>query len=135
MKRTSRGSRFVRTGCGPDRDAEFVGDDIGERRLSESRGPAQQRVVHRLPALLRGGEKDLHLPDHLFLPDVLGKACGPEGPLDLDFLREGFRLEGSFVHPVHDLERYFNVSFKILSKGWALERSTCATAASACGLL
>ena len=63
MKSTSRACRFERmparspgfsiTGPGrrPDRHAELVGDDVGERRLAEPRRAVEQHVIERLAAL------------------------------------------------------------------------------------
>ena len=52
-----------------------TGNQAGECGLSEPRHPRQQDVIERLPPLLGGPEKHLHVPDHAALPDKLGKMA------------------------------------------------------------
>ena len=63
-------------------DAELVGDDVRERRLTQARRAEQQRVVERLAPLPRGRDEDLELRLHARLADVLGEPARPHGAIE-----------------------------------------------------
>src|SRR5438445_13750056 len=67
-------------------DTELVGDDMGERRLAESRRAEQQHVIERLFALFRGLDEDRELAANFFLSDVLVKRAWPQRSVEHFFL-------------------------------------------------
>ncbi len=78
-----------RAGGGADGGAHLVGDDVGQRRLAQARGPEQQHVVERLAALARRLQEDLELVDHPLLADELLQPPRPERLLDVQLLGVG----------------------------------------------
>src|SRR5512138_398165 len=58
-----------RTGCLLESDAEFVGDDGGQRGLAESGWTVEEDVVKRLTAASGGFDGDREVFLYLLLPD------------------------------------------------------------------
>ena len=63
-------------------DAKFVGDNVGQRRLAQTRRPIQQHVVQRFAARLRGLDGDFKIVFDLGLPDKLAQALRPQLQLE-----------------------------------------------------
>ena len=61
---------------------QFIGDDIRQRGLAETRGPENQHMVQRLAALPRRLDEDCHLILDVRLPDVVGESSRPHSPVD-----------------------------------------------------
>src|ERR1700738_4104574 len=59
-------------------DTELVRDDMGERRLAESRRTEQQHVIERLFAFFSGLDEDRELAADFFLADVLVERTWPQ---------------------------------------------------------
>ena len=70
----------------PDRHAELVGDDVGERRLAEPRRAVEQHVIERFAALLRRGNRDVQVLADAVLADVLVERPRPQTGFVLDVL-------------------------------------------------
>ena len=91
MKRTSRGSRAVRSAArsparsmiGPavrlDRDPELGRDDVGEARLAHAGRAEEEDVVEGLAAAARGLDGDAQVGDDLGLAHVLVEASRAQG--------------------------------------------------------
>ena len=82
-------------------DTEFVGDDVRQRRLAQSWGAVQKRVVERFAAELRCLDKDAQVLDHLCLTAEVGKPQRAQGILEVFFLRRQVLLFADvkiFVH-------------------------------------
>ena len=67
-----------RAGRRAHRDAELVGDHVGERRLAESRRPVEQRVIECFAALLRGADRHLQDLADAVLADVVVERPRPQ---------------------------------------------------------
>ena len=105
MKSTSRSPSAVRIAArspgrsmtGPcrrsDGDAELVRDDGGQRRLAEPGRAVEQRVVERLAAVPRRGDRDLQVLSDPILADVVVERAGPEPGLVLDVLVDARRSD------------------------------------------
>ena len=70
-------------------DAEFVRDDVRERRLAEARRAEDQYVIERLAAAARRLDEDAHLLLHGGLPDVLGQLPRPHRAFECLVLTRG----------------------------------------------
>ena len=70
----------------PDRDAELVGDDVGERGLPEAGRPVEEDVIEGLAPLLRGLDEDGEILLHLRLADELAERFRPQPRLGLDLV-------------------------------------------------
>ena len=64
-----------------DVDAHLVADDVGEGGLAEAGGAVEEDVLEGFAALAGGGDADGEVFLDAALPDVLGKATGPQGPV------------------------------------------------------
>ena len=60
------------------RSAEFLRDQVGQRRLSQTRRSREQDVFERFAAPLRGIDRDVQVLDDLSLPDVLFERPRPQ---------------------------------------------------------
>ncbi len=60
-------------------DAQFVGDDMGQRGLAEPWRAEDQHVVQCLAAGARGFDENPHLLAHGGLSDVVGEAFRADG--------------------------------------------------------
>ncbi len=83
-----------------------MGDNIGKRRLPQSRRPVEQNVLNRFAALLSCLDKDIEVALRLFLPYVISKALGSEGIIERTLLilllvagadHRNFGLTGAFL--------------------------------------
>ena len=98
MKSTSLRSRFVRiaarsfgfSSTGPEVGAqvhaEFVGDDVRQRRLAEARRAEQQHMVERFAAHFRRADEDFELLARLHLADVFRQPLRAQRALDRLFV-------------------------------------------------
>src|SRR5690606_17734620 len=66
-----------------NRHAQFVGDDVGERRLAEPRRTVEQYVIECLTTLTRGGNRDDQVLAQPFLADVVAKGSRPQPGFEL----------------------------------------------------
>ena len=84
----ARSPAFSITGpaVGPDRHAELVGDDVGERRLAEPGRAVEQHVIERFAALLRRGDRDVQVLADALLADVVVERARAQPRLVLDVL-------------------------------------------------
>ena len=78
------GSLDRRTARGLDLHAEFVGDDLRERRLAQPRRSRQQDVVERLVARPRGLDEHAEVLLDARLTQVLGEPLRPQVAVDLE---------------------------------------------------
>ena len=60
------------------RRAQFVGDDVGQRRLAQPRRPVEQHVIERLAARLGRLDGDLEVVLDLVLPDEFAQPLRPQ---------------------------------------------------------
>ena len=72
-----------RTRGRPDRRAELVADDVGERRLAEAGRTVQQHVIERFGALAGGRDRHLQVLAHAILADVVVEHARPKARLVL----------------------------------------------------
>ena len=103
MKRMSPSRRFVSvptrspgfSSAGPevraDVDAELARDQLGERRLAESRRAEEERVIERLAPRQRRVDVDAQRFLHLVLADELGQPLRAERELDDALVRNDLR--------------------------------------------
>jgi hypothetical protein len=63
----------------PQIHLELVGDDVGERGLTQSRRPEYQDVIECFAALSCGLNEDLHLVLDVGLANVVGERLGAHG--------------------------------------------------------
>ena len=82
-------------------DVEFVGDDVGERRLAEPGRPEDEHVVERLAALARGLDEDLHLGLDLGLTDIVGQGFWPHGTVGRFVLPSGRPGDDAVLFDAH----------------------------------
>ena len=59
-------------------DAQLVGDDVGQRRLAQSRRPVEQNVVQRFAARLGRLDGDFEIVFDLVLADELAQPLRPQ---------------------------------------------------------
>jgi hypothetical protein len=71
-------------GAGGDGEGggHFVGDDVSESGFAQTGGAVEEDVLHRLIALLGGGEGDAEFFDEFALADVLDEGLGSKGEID-----------------------------------------------------
>ena len=60
------------------RHAQLVGDDVGQRRLAQSRRPVEQHVIERLAARLGRLNCDLQIVLYFVLADKLAQPLWPQ---------------------------------------------------------
>ena len=80
-----------RAGTGLDGDAQFVGDDLRERRLAQARRAVEQHVIERFAAAARGLDGDLDVFLHARLADVIGQALRANAGVEARVFIEGPR--------------------------------------------
>ena len=78
---------------GLDADAHLLGDEVGETRLAQSRGPVEEDVVEVLVALLGRVDEDAEVGLDLLLADELIEGSRPEAVLEEDILLGPDRAE------------------------------------------
>ena len=80
-------ARFVEDGPAGDLEshAQFVGDDVAQRRLAQSRRPVEQGVVERFAAILGRFHEHLQVFHHLGLAVEVGEAQGSQRVLEVFF--------------------------------------------------
>jgi len=88
-----------------DADAHLPGQDVGERRLAETRGAREQDVVQGLAPHARRLDENGEAFLHALLSDVLGKRSRTERPLlfALTLRAVGIHQGVSFLFLVHTL--------------------------------
>ena len=79
-----------RPGARADVDAQLARDQLGERRLAESRRSEEQRVIERLTPGERRVDEDPQAVLHLLLPDELREPLRPERQLDRGLVGQHF---------------------------------------------
>ena len=82
-RREVAGTLDHRAGRGLHRHAEFVGDDVRQRRLAEARRARDQHVVERFVALARRRNRDLQVLADAVLADVVVERARPQSGLVL----------------------------------------------------
>ena len=70
--------------CHLERSPHFAADDIGQRRLAESRRTVQQHMVERLVAHLGRLDEDRQVVDDLILPAERGQLLRTDFVLELE---------------------------------------------------
>ncbi len=86
-------------GGGADGDAEFGGDDRGERRLAEAGRAIEEDMIERLAARPRRLDGDREVRLHLLLPDVLRQPLGPQGRIEIEVFLDLVAVENPlFFH-------------------------------------
>ena len=65
------GAGYHGTGGGAEAHAEFLGDDLRQRRLAQSRRPMEQHVIQCLFAFPRGGDEHGEIFAHRLLTDEI----------------------------------------------------------------
>ena len=99
------------------RHAHLVADDVGERRLAESRRAVQQHVIERLAALLRGGDRDLQVLADAILSDVLVEPARAQARFVLRVFVDARRGHHAVVrHLASSRNACFNVRSKLPSE-------------------
>src|SRR5579859_329661 len=78
-----------RAAGGAEVDAQFAGDDLGQRGLAQTRRAEQQHVVQRLAARLGALDEHPQVPLGLLLPDELGEGLRAQRLVG-GFQRRGF---------------------------------------------
>ena len=63
-------------------DAQLVGNDVAQRRLTQTRRAKQQHVVERFVALFGCSNKNLQLLAHLGLAHIVVQQFGAQGALN-----------------------------------------------------
>ena len=107
MKRMSFASSFVSSPAsaplcsidGPvrhvERDAHLVREDLRERRLAEARRTAEEHVIERLAALLRGLHEDAQVLLVLRLADVVVERARTERAIEAHVVTESARVDAA----------------------------------------
>ena len=75
------GSLNGRSGCNPQTDAKFIGDNSGQRRFSKTGRSMKQHMVQRFATSQRRLNEDRQILLYLILTDIFHKATGPETEL------------------------------------------------------
>ena len=78
-------------------DPHLVRDDVGQRRLAESRRPEDQHMVERLAAAPGGLDEDAHLLLDARLADVLVQGFWPYRTVERPVLGTGFGARDAIV--------------------------------------
>ena len=82
-------------------DAQFGGDDGGERGFAQAGRPVQQHVIHGLAALLGGFDGDGEVLFELRLAGEVGQPRGAQGGFELPLaLQRRGRSDSRFTHVV-----------------------------------
>ena len=86
-EQTGQVARLVEHGAGSDLEAhaQFIGDNVAQRGLAQTRRAEEQDVVKRLAAELSGLHEDLEVGGHLALTGKVGKAQRTQGVVLLTF--------------------------------------------------
>ena len=92
-ERADEVARLLERGTGrrADVDAQLASDELGERRLSESRRTVEDRVVERLTPRERRVDGEPEVVLDLLLPDELLEPLRPQRQLDDALVGEDFR--------------------------------------------
>ena len=67
-----------RAGCLLEGDSQFVGDDVGQRRLAKARRTVEQHMVERFAARFGGLDGDVEIVFDLCLADEFLQALRAE---------------------------------------------------------
>ena len=97
---------FVEDGTGSDFQVhpQFLGYNMGQRRLSKARRTVEKNMVERFPAKHGSLDEDLQIVEHLVLTGKLVEGLGPDHLVELVFFIGKFRPRIEFVcHHVKSL--------------------------------
>ena len=86
-----------RSGRRADGDTQLVGDDRGQRRLTQPWRAGQQHVIERLATLPRRGNRDVKILADPLLPDVLVERSRAKAGFVLDVLGDARGGHDAFV--------------------------------------
>src|SRR5439155_27296140 len=84
----------------PEDHLHLIGDNSGQRCLTQPRRRIKEAMIQRLLALAHRFDEDAQVLFHPLLTDKLPQRLGPEGLLDGFFFRSGLSHQGccAFVH-------------------------------------
>ena len=119
-----------RAGGLPQVHAEFLGKNVRERGLAESRRSVDQDVIQRLVAAAGGRNEYLHLFANHGLSDIVRKPFGPDLVLDARLVTGGGRRnEAILVHRTARLSASRMICSAVMSSLYTESVSFCASGA------